>query len=338
MDKTLCFGELLMRFSPSTEGDWLHDHAMPAFIGGAEANVATALALWGQPVGYCTALPDNYLSKQLAAYLQQKNIDTSCIHYSGERIGLYYLPQGADVKNAGVIYDRANSSFASLQPGMIDWDEVLDGISWFHFSAIAASLTQNAADVCEEALKAASAKSITISLDMNYRSKLWQYGKRPAAVIPQLAKYCDLVMGNIWAANVMLNAPLNEELIARDEKGYYLDHAGETSRFIQQQFPKVRYVANTFRFDHKKGLQYYATLSGNGKLYSSAEYDTATTLDKVGSGDCFMAGLIYGLSNAHAPQQVIDFAAAAAFNKLFIKGDTTDQTAEQVKTSIQKNG
>jgi len=223
MGKVLCFGELLLRLSPSTEGEWLKQNALPAFVGGAEANVATALALWEQRVGYCTALPDNYLSKQLAVYLQQKKIDTSAIQYCGERIGLYYLPQGADVKNAGVIFDRANSSFSALHTGMIDWDKVLDGVSWFHLSAIAASLTQNAADVCEEAMKAASAKGITVSLDMNYRNKLWQYGKQPSEVIPQLAQYCDLIMGNLWAANVMLKAPLDDTLISKDEKEYYIE-------------------------------------------------------------------------------------------------------------------
>jgi 2-dehydro-3-deoxygluconokinase len=140
MNKVLCFGELLLRLSPSAEGDWLQRNQLPAFVGGAEANVATALALWNQPVGYCTALPDNFLSKQLAGYLQQKNIDVSPIHYSGDRVGVYYLQQGTDVKHSAVVFDRAGSSFAQLQKEMINWDKVFKGIHWFHFSAIAASL------------------------------------------------------------------------------------------------------------------------------------------------------------------------------------------------------
>ena len=337
MTKVLCFGELLLRLSPSAEGDWLQNNAMPAFVGGAEANVATALALWEQPSGYCTALPDNFLSKQLTGYLQQKNIDTTAIHYSGSRVGIYYLQQGTDVKNAGVIFDRANSSFAQLQPGMIDWDKALEGIGWFHFSAIAASLSQSAADVCEEALKAASAKGITLSLDLNYRNKLWQYGKQPVEIIPQLAQYCDLIMGNIWAANMMLNAPLNETLIQQDNKASYLQHALQTSQYIKQMFPKVSAVANTFRFDKGDQLQYYTAFYQNDKLYSSAEYAAANVVDKVGSGDCFMAGLIYGSVNNYAPQQTVDFATAAAFNKLFIKGDTSNQSVAAVKATIKNN-
>lgn len=334
MSKTLCFGELLLRFSPSADGEWLQHNIAPAFVGGAEANVATALALWGQQVGYCTALPNNFLSKQLANYLSKKNIDISAIHYSGNRVGVYYLQQGTDVKNNAVIFDRAGSSFAQLQKGMIDWDKVLEGVTWFHFSAIAAALSQSAADVCEEALQAASSKGITISVDLNYRNKLWQYGKQPIEVMPGLVKYCNLVMGNLWAANVMLGIPIDESLIKKDEQQSYLQQATITSKTIQQQFSKVKTVANTFRFDRNEGIQYYTTLFTD-KLFVSAEYKADKVLDKVGSGDCFMGGLIYGLSKGHAPQQALNFATAAAYNKLFIKGDTTNQTVNEITATIK---
>lgn len=337
MSKTLCFGELLLRLSPSAEGDWLQQHMLPAFVGGAEANVATALALWDQPVGYCTALPDNFLSKQLSAYLQKKNIDTSSIHYSGNRVGVYYLQQGTDVKNSGVVFDRTGSSFSQLQKGMIDWDKVFDGITWFHFSAIAASLTISASEVCEEALQAASSKGITISLDLNYRNKLWQYGKQPIDIMPQLAAYCDVVMGNLWSANVMLGIPLDDSLIKTDSKKTYFEQAVNTSKAIQERFPKVKTVANTFRFDRNEGIQYYTALY-NGELFVSAEYSSDKVLDKVGSGDCFMAGLICGMSNGHATQQTLDFATAAAYNKLFIKGDTTNQTVNDINSTIKHAG
>ncbi len=331
MSKVLCFGELLLRLSPGA--GWLQQNNLPAFVGGAEANVATALALWGMPVGYCTALPDNFLSKQLAEYLAHKNIDTSPIHYSGNRVGVYYLQQGADVKNSAVVFDRAGSSFAQLQTGMINWEEIFEGISWFHFSAIAASLTQNAADVCEEALQVAEKKGITISVDLNYRNKLWQYGKQPNEIMPSLVKYCDVVMGNIWSANVMLDIPLHER-IKQEIKEAYLEQAVETSKTIQQRFSKVKTVANTFRFDRNEGIQYYTSLFQQ-QLFVSAEYLAEKVTDKVGSGDCFMAGLIYGLSNNDDQQETLDFATAAAFGKLFIQGDTTDQTVTEIMTNIK---
>src|SRR4051812_44901414 len=157
MQHILSFGELLIRLSPDTESAWLKDNFMPAFVGGAELNTATALANWKVPVDYFTALPDNYLSRQILNFLQKKGIDTTPVFFHGERIGLYYLAQGLDLKNAGVIYDRANSSFATLKTGMIDWDKCLNRVSWFHFSAICPAISAETAAVCKEALQAASA-------------------------------------------------------------------------------------------------------------------------------------------------------------------------------------
>ena len=207
MHKVCCFGELLLRMSPALNKEWIYASGMAAYIGGAELNVATALAKWNIPVKYFTALPDNYLSKEIMEYLEENNIDTSAIHISGDRIGAYYLPQGTDLKHAGVIYDRAHSSFFHLQPGMVNWDEVLDGCTWFHFSAISPAINENAATVCKEALEAASAKGLTISVDLNHRSKLWKYGKDPVEVMPALVEYCDVIMGNIWAAETLLGTP-----------------------------------------------------------------------------------------------------------------------------------
>jgi 2-dehydro-3-deoxygluconokinase len=331
MAKVLCFGELLLRLSPDTECDWIRTNSMPVHIGGAELNVATALALWQQEAAFFTAIPDNYLSRQLLQHLQQKNIDTSRVQLCGNRIGLYYLPQGLDVKNAGVIYDRAGSSFAELKPGTVNWDEVLKDVSWFHFSAICPALSQSAADVCKEALQAARAKGITISVDLNYRAKLWQYGKQPAQVMPALTEYCDLIMGNVWAAEMMLNIPADPELKVKDSKEVYLQQAKETSENIIKQFPTCRAVANTFRFDHTGSIQYYTALYTNRELHVSREYNTDKVIDKVGSGDCFMAGLIYGHCRKWDAQQIIEFATSAAFKKLFIKGDATTATVEEIK-------
>src|SRR5688572_4830971 len=175
----LCFGELLFRMSPMLEREWIAQHKMPVYIGGAELNVASALAGWKVPVQYFTSLPDNYLSTEISAEIASRGINISNIRYTGERIGIYYLPQGADLQNKGVIYDRAHSSFAGLKPGEIDWDKVLEDCTWFHFSAISPALDQDIADVCLEGLKAASARKLTISVDLNYRTKLWKYGKKP---------------------------------------------------------------------------------------------------------------------------------------------------------------
>jgi 2-dehydro-3-deoxygluconokinase len=333
--KVLSFGELLLRVCPDANGDWLGENQLPFYIGGAELNVATALALWDVPSKYFTALPDNGLSQQIADSLKKKNIDISAIHYDEGRLGLYFLTQGQDLKHNALVYDRANSTFAGLKPGVIDWDKVLDGVSWFHFSAICPAISQNITDVCHEVLEAASHKNITISVDMNYRARLWQYGKSPLEVMPELVKYCDLVMGNVWAAETMLGIPVVPNVHESGLKSIYLKEALKTSESIMSNYPKCKAVANTFRFDAKKDVRYYTTLYTDTQFYHSGEYETEYVIDKVGSGDCFMAGLIYGFYNELLPPVTLEFATAAAFGKLFIKGDATSQVVADIKNAMQ---
>ena len=332
----LCFGELLFRISLDASGNWLKNNAVPFFMGGAELNVATALALWDVQTQYFTALPDNHMSAQIVSYLESKDIDPSKIFYHGNRVGLYILTKGADIKNDSLIYDRANSAFAELKPGMIDWDKVLDGVSWFNFSAICPALNQNIADVCKEGLIAASAKNITISIDLNYRSKLWKYGKSPEQIIPELAQYCDLIMGNIWAAETMLGIPVEADVLTIDKKDNYLQAALKASMHIAENYPKCKAIANTFRFDADAGINYYTTLYTGGNYYHTIDHGAAKIVNKVGSGDCFMAGLIYGFYNNMQPDEILEFATLAAFDKLFIEGDVTSKTVEEIKKTTIK--
>jgi 2-dehydro-3-deoxygluconokinase len=242
------------------------------------------------------------------------------------------LPQGVDLKNTGVIYDREYSSFSQLQPGQIKWHEILKDVSWFHFSAISPALNENVATVCLEALKVAAEKGITISVDLNYRSKLWQYGKESMEVMPQLVKYCDVVMGNIWAFEKMLGITIDADM-PREKEGF-LQQAKKSSADIIQQFSKCSQVASTFRIELENNLTYYTTLWTNSSLYVSNEYRTQEVVDKVGSGDAFMAGLIYGNLQRWLPNEKIDFAAAAAFDKLFIKGDATTSKVEEINKRL----
>jgi 2-dehydro-3-deoxygluconokinase len=338
MGKIFCFGELLLRISPASQRELLQNNSAKIFIGGAELNVAKALTQWNVPVSYCTVLPDNYLSKEICMDLKEKNIDTNAINFSGNRIGIYFLPQGTDLKNSEVIYDRNHSSFAELKVGMVDWNTVLEGISWFHFSAINPALNDNIAKVCIEALEVASKKNITISVDLNYRSKLWKYGKGPIEIMPELVKYCDVIMGNIWSANTLLGIHVDDDIHNKGKKTDYLEHAKQTAIAIQKQFPECKTVANTFRFDNEDGINYYASLFSEREQYHSIEFKTNKVIDKVGSGDCFMAGLIYGLSKKYAPQDIINFAASAAFGKLHEAGDATKQSVETIKARIRNNG
>jgi len=334
--KVLCFGELLLRLSPSADGAWIRDTSMNVYVGGAELNVAQALARWEIPVRYCTALPDNTVAEHIKRYLSSNCIETAVIN-NGDRIGLYYMAPGADLKNAGVIYDRSLSAFATLKKEMIDWEAIFEGIEWFHFSAIDPAISYELAEICEEALRFASKKNITISLDLNYRAKLWKYGKTPGEIMPGLAKYCDLIMGNIWAGETMLNIALDNELIRKDQKDAYLLQAFNYSGEVTRQYPKCKFVANTFRFNgsREREINYYAALCTGGKQYNIATYSSSAIVDKAGSGDCFMAGLIYSILHGHSAQATIDFAAAAAFSKFFIPGDSTNISCHQINQLIK---
>ncbi len=330
MKKVFCFGELLMRLSPASNGKWIDTATMPVYIGGAELNVANALAMWKIPVKYFTALPENFLSSEMVADLESKNIDCSAIHYSGNRIGTYYLTQGAELKNASLVYDRAGSSFAELKPGMINWDSILDDCHWFHFSAICPALNNNIAALCKEALEVASAKGLIISVDLNYRSKLWQYGKQPTEIMPALVNHAHLIMGNIWSAASLLGieSALQESMGAT--RSALINAAEQSMAALHQQFPQAKTSAYTFRMDSS----YWAIMKKGKQQYISKEFPLTDVIDKAGSGDCFMAGLIYGMLQENDPAQTINFAAAAAAGKLYEKGDATHQSIEDVNKRV----
>jgi 2-dehydro-3-deoxygluconokinase len=256
------------------------------------------------------------------------------MQFCGDRMGIYFLPQGADLKNAGVIYDRAHASFSTaLFPGKINWDNLLEGSDWFHFSAISPALNEQAAAVCLDALKAAKRLGLTISVDLNYRAKLWKYGKQPAQVMPELVSYANVIMGNIWSARDLLGIEVPEGAEAAVTREEFAACAKGTAALLFTQNPNCKFVANTFRFTPDgAGVDYYATLDTTGEQAVSVSFQANSVVDKVGSGDCFMAGLIYGIHNGHDHTDTINYAASAAFGKLQELGDSTKQTIEQIKS------
>lgn len=327
-----CFGELLLRLSPAPAGAWIRDHQMDVYIGGAELNAATALANWRVPVKYATALPGHYLADEVIDNLGQRGIDTSAIFRSGSRIGTYILPQGTDLKGAGVIYDRAHSSFWELTPGMIDWDSVLSGCGWFHFSAISPALNQQVARVCLEGVAAARARGLTVSVDLNYRARLWQYGKNPTEVMPELVASCQVVMGNLWAAESLLGIPSPVATSKGHSKEALINAAAQSMDLLSNKFPGVRDIAYTFRLESN----YFAVLRQPDGLTLSDELDLGEVVDKAGSGDCFMGGLIYGITAGNSPKDIVDFAAAAAVGKMKEKGDHSNQTVTMVRNNLEQ--
>ena len=319
------FGELLLRFSPSLNRKWIHDAKMPVYVGGAELNVAAALASWDLPVKYCTRLPNHTLAREIISELQENNIEID-VEFGGERIGTYYLPQGSDLKNEGVIYDRAYSAFWELKSGMINWQKILKACNHFHFSAISPALNQQVADACVEAVVAAKSQSIPVSIDLNYRAKLWQYGKQPSEVMHGLVQYADIVMGNIWAAEKLLNIPSTIESSQNKTKEELIAAALQSMELLKQKYNQVETIAYTFRLDQF----YFAVLRHQGQTVVSPEFSINQVVDKVGSGDCFMAGLLFGIYQLQSPQQIVNFAASAAIGKMQELGDHTKQTVKEI--------
>jgi 2-dehydro-3-deoxygluconokinase len=337
MSKKVCsFGEILLRYAIPTTQNWINLPKLAVYLGGAELNVATALANWGIPVKYCTVMPDHFMTEQIVNDLASLQIDVSAIQKRGERIGSYFLAEGADVKHAGIIYDRAHSAFSALKVGMMDWETVLDDCEWLHFSAIVPALNLDLVAVCHEALQVACAKGIKISIDLNYRAKLWTYTQDMISIMQPLVNQCDMVMGNVWAAKILLGIPLNDAPKDVLHPQNCLEQAAETSANIFAKFPKVKIIANTFRFANDLETIYYGTLHQDKQHYQSTVFKTNSVVDKVGSGDCFMAGLIYGFLQNMDNQTIINYAAAAAFGKLQEKGDATQQTVHQINQRIKK--
>jgi len=320
--RILSFGELMLRLS-STGASFLEkDSPVVVFPAGSEANVVASLAQFGVPCSYLSRMPDNELALQALAVLKDLGVDVSATLLEGDRLGLYFLLSANGLTKGEVVYDRKYSAFSQLKPGDIDWDQALDGYTWFHWSALTPALDESLAAVCKEALEAARNKGLVVSVDLNYRNKLWNYGKQPIEVMPQLLPYCDVIMGNIWAANKMLGTAVLETLGRDTPPDTYFEHARESAHEVFERLPQCKHVAYTFRFmDSPSHNLLYGTYHTRTGDFMSAIQETNQVVDRIGSGDAFMAGLIYALVSDMSGQAIVDTATAAGFKKLFVKGD-----------------
>lgn len=320
--KVVCYGELLWRLSPLDFSKPSESNVMELYPAGAEANVAVSLARWGVPVRYVTALPEHALAQAALQQLNSHGVDTSQVLRTGDRMGLYFLLQGNGLTTGQVVYDRKYSAFSQLSAGELHWEELFEGADWFHWSAITPALNAAAVAVLHEALIVARQKGLIISTDLNYRNRLWQYGKEPIEVMPDLVQYCDVVMGNIWAAHNLLGLPLPEQAGSTQEPDLLLAASQSSAAALFEKYPQCSQAAFTYRFSERPGHNlFFGTLHDRYQHRRSRIRETQQLVDRIGSGDAFMAGLIYGLAQQWQPQAVIEFASAAAFAKLFVKGD-----------------
>ena len=312
-------------------------HQFDATFGGGEANVAVSLANYGIGSSFVTRLPENDIAKACIKDLRSYGVGTEDIIFGGDRIGIYFLETGAVARPSKVIYDRAGSSIATLLPGMIDWEKVFEGADWFHWTGITPAISQGAADVCLEAIKAANRLGVTVSCDLNYRKNLWRYGKKASEVMPALVEGCDIILGNEEDADKVFGIkPEGFEVTSTggeiDQKRF--QSVGEQ---LMEKFPRAKKVIITLRGSINANHNTWGGVLWDGKtLYQSARYDITHIVDRVGGGDSFMGGLIYGLLT-YAPddRKALDFAVAASCLKHTISGDFNQVTVAEVEALMK---
>jgi len=319
--RVLTFGEIMLRLSPPNFKRFTQARNMDIIYGGGEANVAVSLANFGIPVDYVTKLPNNDLGDACIQFLRQFGVNTKKIIRGGDRLGIYFLEIGSSVRPSKVIYDRTHSAISEANLSDFNWDSIFDGVQWFHWTGITPAISQNLADICLEAIKVARQKGITISCDLNYRSKLWKYGKEPSEVMPKLVKYCNMAIGNEEDADKVLGIRAPDT----DVTSGTID--AEKYQFVVEemlnQYPNLEKVAITLRGSISASHNTWSAILYDGNiLYFGPRYDIIPIVDRVGGGDSFMAGLIYGLlTYSDNLQYALNFAVAASCLKHTIIGD-----------------
>jgi 2-dehydro-3-deoxygluconokinase len=327
MKKVVTFGEILLRLSTERHLRFSQAESFKATYGGGEFNVAVSLANYGMEAEFVTKIPNNEMG--ISAIKEMKKLDVACnnVLLGGDRLGIYFLETGAGTRASNVIYDRAGSSMATLKEGEFDWKEILKGATWFHWSGITAALSESAANACMEAIKVAHEMGITISTDLNYRSKLWQYGKEPKDVMPEMLKYSNVILGDLDTAKFMLG-------IDKADPNY--DNVASLPVLYDKVFalcPELKYMATTLRYSVSASHQRIGGILYDGnQLFKAAVQEVTPVVDRVGSGDAFMGGLIYGLNEEPLDKQrALNFAVAACCLKHTISGDYNLVTKNEIE-------
>ena len=333
MNKVVTFGEIMLRLSTPGFLRFSQTNSFDVVYGGGESNVAISLANYGVPVEFVTRLPKTDIGECALMEMRKRGVGTSHITYGGDRLGIYFLETGAVSRGSKVVYDRTNSAMAEIESGMIDWDQVFDGASWFHWTGITPAISKSAADVCLEAVKIASERGITISTDLNYRSKLWQYGGNREAIMTELTSYCDIILGNEEDAETQFGIkPEGLDINTQGNKVKAEAYLSVCKQMIKK-FPRSKKIIITLRGSISASHNSWAGVLYDGeKMYESIQYQITDIVDRVGGGDSFVGGLIYGLLNyPNEDQKALDFAVAASCLKHTIKGDANLVTVEEIE-------
>ena len=340
MPRIVTFGEIMLRLATPGYLRFGQADSLNATFGGGEANVAVSLANYGLDARFVTRLPDNDIARACIADLHKHGVDTQHCITGGDRIGIYFLETGAVARPSKVIYDRAHSAISEIKPGMIDWEKVLSGADWFHWTGITPAISQGAADVCLEAVKAANRLGITVSCDLNFRKNLWKYGKTAAEVMPELVEGCDIILGNEEDADKVFG--IKPEGFEVESTGGRIDQRRFQSvgEQLMKRFPRAKKVIITLRGSINANHNTWGGVLWDGStLFESPRYDITHIVDRVGGGDSFMGGLIYGLLTwPEDDARALNFAVAASCLKHTIYGDYNMVTVAEVENLMKGDG
>lgn len=329
MSRVITFGEIMLRLKPAGFERFFQSPMFEATFGGGEANVAVSLANFEMNTAFVTVLPTNEIGDACLAEMRKFGVDTSHIVRGKGRMGIYFLETGSNQRPSKVIYDRAGSSISEAAPGDIDWDKVLEGATWFHITGITPAISESAASLSLEAVKAAREKGLTVSCDLNYRKNLWKYGKSAPEVMRELVRYVDIAVANEEDCQKTLgiSADVNVEKGELDTAQYR-----KLAESVLSEYPGMKAIAITLRESRSADHNLWsACLCDRNEFHLSRKYDITDIVDRVGGGDSFAAGLIYGLNHYESGKDALEFAVAASCLKHSIPGDFNRVSAAEVE-------
>ncbi len=330
MTRIVTFGEVMLRLKSPGFERLMQSPVFEATFGGAEANVAVSLAQYGLPVAFVTALPQNPLGDAAIATMRSFGVDTSFVSRDGPRVGIYFLETGSNQRPSKVLYDRAGSAIASSKSGAFAWDKILEGANWFHVSGVTPAISASAADLTLEAVGAARERGITVSCDYNYRKNLWRYGKSAPEVMRKIVSKVNVGIANEEDCEKALG--IQSEV---DVSGGELDpeRYRRIAEAVLDAFPNLEKQVITLRESHSADRNGWSAVMHNGhEMLSSRQYEITDIVDRVGAGDSFAAGLIYGLLTYGDDGRALEFATAASCLKHSVPGDFNRVSVAEVES------
>ncbi len=334
----VCLGEIMLRLNSLGHERLFQQPMLKAQFGGGEANVAISLAHFGEFARFVTALPSNQIGDNVLHYLAGFHVDTSSIIRKNDRLGIYFLETGSGPRPSKVIYDRAYSAISKAKSNDFNWDAIFHNAHWFHITGITPALSPSAAELSITAVKEAKKRGITVSCDLNYRSKLWKYGKEPHEIMRELVKFVDIIIANEEDIQKVLNFELEQQIggvtLAKEKYKTLITR-------VMKAYPHLSYIGITLRESFSASRNDWSAILYTKKedqIFESRKYHLTNIVDRVGGGDSFGAGLIYGLNHMNNPQDAVNFAVAASALKHTIPGDVNLVTVKEVETLMHGEG